>query len=276
VTQIECFSFDVCSSNTVHSQTIDLTADSEEDNAPTGSLSRSNTTSRGKSRLGFSAEAPINLDPDDIQPPKVTTSGNSQAQMPSLRSLPAEEEAHGSEAGAAESRTTNVQDVAPPSSSRLPDHTKSSTNPAGVSSQSALQASPEKFSTSSRKRKRFFTQSSDDNHLEDVHDETMLDPPITSSIEPQEPLSSQSFRQLKIQNFERKYGSEDTSGTSDSVFGSTPILDASDSDTISYKHVTDTLEAHIEDLRTTHAYFTKVSLVQILSEEISTDFVRYT
>jgi hypothetical protein len=201
---------------------------------------------------------------------------NSQAQMPSLGSWPAKEEAHSSQARAAESRSVNVQDVAPSSDSRLPNHMKSSANPARVSSQLTLRASPEKNSTPSRKRKRFLAPSSDDNHPEDVHDETMLEPSITSSIEPQEPLSSQSFRQCRIQNFERKQVSEDTSGTGDSVFGSTPILDASNSDTIAYKYVTDTLEKHIQDLRATHQYFTKVSLAQVSSEEISADFARHT
>jgi len=116
--------------------------------------------------------------------------------------------------------------------------------------------------TSSKKRKRFGAPSSDDNHPEDVNDEAIFEPVITSSIEPREPLPTQTFRRLRNQNLKGKQGSEDTSGTSDSIFASTPIHDASDSDTIAYKYVTDTLKRHIQDLRTSHQYFTKVSISQ--------------
>ena len=262
--EIEIFSFDIYFSNTAYSQTIvDLTADSEEDDAPTGGRSRANTTSRGTSRLGLSAEEPIDLDPDDNEPPKLATSVNSQAEMSSPRSRSAGEEAHRSQAKATASHSINVQDDEPSKNSRLPTRTESSINPTGETSQSTSRASPEKNSTLSGKKKQFLAPSSDDNHPEDVHDETILEPAITSSIEPREPLPSQTFRLLRFRTTGGKQGSEDTSGTGDSVFGSTPILDASDSDTIAYKYVTDTLKKHIQDLRASHQYFTKVSLAQI-------------
>ena len=265
-------------SNTVYSQTVvDLTGDSEDDNTPTKRLSRVNATSRGTSRLGFSAEEPINLDPDDTEPPNAAASVKSQAEMSSLRSRPAEQEAHtSSQARTTESHSLNVQDDTASNPSRLPTFSESSANPSGSASQSTPQASPEKNPTSSRKRKRFLVPSSDDNRPENVNDDPIFEPVITSSIEPREPLPSQTFRRPQIQNSGHKQGSEDTSGTCDLVFGSTPIFDASDSDTIAYKYVTDTLKKHIQDLRTTHQYFTKVSLAQILSKEIRADIARHT
>lgn len=266
--QPDFFSLDGCFSNIVHLQTIvDLTGDSEEDNAHSGDLSRANTTSRATSRLGLSAEDPIDLDPDDTDLFKATTSVNSRTEMANLVSGPTEGNTHGSQTGAAEIHSMNMQDDASSCNSHLPTHTNISTDPIRATPQPTPRESSEKILTLSRKRKRILASSSDNFHSEEVNDEQIFESTITSSIEPQEPLPSQTFRQLRIQNVRREEESEDTSGTGDSIFGSTPILDVSDSDIIGYKYVTDTLKKHIQDLRASHQYFAKVSLSKISLQE---------
>jgi len=212
---------------------------------------------------GASAEQPIHLDSDDDSPARIATRQNSEAEMVNRRSWPAKQKAHGSQTGTAEAHSPDVQDDTRSSNFRLPTHTKSSPNPVGAASQPTVGTSPEKGSTLSKKRKRLVALSSDDNHSEHVNDEKIAEAAVTSSIEPREPLSSQTSRQIRNQNLGGKQGSEDTWGTHDSVLGATPALDVSDSDIITYKHVTDTLKKHHHELRTIHQYFTKVSRLEI-------------